>query len=104
MGIFSSDEEPSWSDIINYQGKVEELEEENRELKKKLAATKCYQCGETFLSPEGAELYEENVKYKEALEEIKDIVCDIIEDNGEHNLDSESSPIRIREICREALK
>ena len=71
MGIFSSDEDPSWTDIINYQGKIEELEQENRKLKKKLTATKCYNCGETFLTPEGAELYEENVKYKEALEKVR---------------------------------
>ena len=104
MGIFSSDEDPSWTDVINYQGKIEELEQENRKLKEELAATKCYNCGETFLTPEGAELYEENVRYKKALKEIEDIVCDIIEDNGEQNLDNESSPIRIREICREVLK
>ena len=86
MGIFSSDEDPSWTDVINYQGKIEELEQENRKLKEKLAATKFYNCGETFLTPEGAELYEENVNYKEALEEILGIIqpiaCDKPEDCG----------------------
>lgn len=41
--------------------------------------------------------------YWECLEEIKSIVVEIIEDNGEDNLDNESSPIVIRNLI-EKLK
>lgn len=98
MGIFSSDEDPSWTDVINYQREIEKLEQENRKLKEKLAATKCYNCGETFLTPEGAELYEENVNYKKALEEIGDLVA------GSYELLDPQVKQEIVEICRKVLK
>ena len=50
--------------------RYDELEQENKELKIKLSSTKCYLCGEGFLTPEGAELYEEKENYRSALEEI----------------------------------
>lgn len=49
----------------------EKLEQENKELKIKLSSTKCYLCGEGFLTPEGTELYEEKEKYKTALIELR---------------------------------
>ena len=39
--------------------------------------------------------------YWECLEKIKSIVVEIIKDNGEDNLDNESSPIVIRNLIEE---
>ena len=52
---------------------INELKQENKELKKQLSSTKCYLCGEGFLTPEGTELYEEKERYRSALEEIRDL-------------------------------
>ena len=51
-----------------YYKQIKRLEQENAELKTKLSSTKCYLCGESFLAPEGAELYEENARLKEEIE------------------------------------
>lgn len=66
----------------NFNGKVSAIEEllkqldqlkgENEELKKTIMY-KCPQCGEEYLSPIGASLYEENEKLKQTLTEIKEI-------------------------------
>ena len=48
-------------------------EQECEELKKTVMY-KCPQCGEEYLSPIGASLYEENNKLKQTLTEIKEIV------------------------------
>ena len=47
-------------------------EQECEELKKTIMY-KCPQCGEVYLSPIGASLYEENKKLKQTLAEIKEI-------------------------------
>ena len=47
-------------------------EQECEELKKTIMY-KCPQCGEVYLSPIGASLYEENKKLKQTLTEIKEI-------------------------------
>ena len=54
-----------------YYKQLKRLEQENEELKKQLSSTKCHLCGEGFLTPEGAELYEEKNNYRSALEEIR---------------------------------
>ena len=48
-------------------------EQECEELKKTIMY-KCPQCGDEYLSPMGASLYEENNKLKQTLAEIKEIV------------------------------
>ena len=67
MGIFSSDEEPTWSDVFTLQDKIKRLQEEN----KSLQMLSCANCGEKYLSPDGAELYDENVRLQEENEELK---------------------------------
>lgn len=42
--------------------------------KKDLQMQFCTICGESFLTPKGAELYDENEKLKQALQEIKEIL------------------------------
>ena len=49
------------------------------------------------------ELEQENAELKEALEEIRRTMQDIIKDNGRHNLSEYSSPIRIEKIINEVL-
>ena len=58
--------------VIDEQNK--RLKQENKELKIKLSSTKCYLCGEGFLTPEGTELYEEKNNYRSALEEIREVI------------------------------
>lgn len=48
-----------------------ELDQENAELKKSVMK-QCPICGEKFLSPIGMELYDKNICYKQALEEIEE--------------------------------
>lgn len=60
MGIFSSDEEPMWSDVFALQDDLKRLQEENEKLKEN-------QC-----CPETCEI---NLKYKQALEETLKILC-----------------------------
>lgn len=52
-------------------------EQECEELKKTIMY-KCPQCGDEYLSPIGASLYEENYKLKQTLTEIKEIVEKIL--------------------------
>lgn len=42
MGIFSHDEDPSWSDVIYYEEQVKELKAENERLKQTLQEIKEY--------------------------------------------------------------
>lgn len=49
---------------------IKRLQEEN----KRLQMLSCANCGEKYLSPDGAELYEKNVQLKQALEEIREII------------------------------
>lgn len=74
---------------------LKRLKQENTRLKEENqnnAMKKCPLCGGEFFTPVGAELYDENLKYKQALQEIKEIkeivtdaesklncVCDITE-------------------------
>ena len=51
------------------------LLDENEELKKTVM-TKCPLCGEGFLTPIGAELYEQNNNYRSVLEEVREIADD----------------------------
>ena len=55
--------------IQEYICKTQECEE-----LKKTIMYKCPQCGEEYLSPIGASLYEENNKLKRALAEIKELI------------------------------
>lgn len=59
---------------MNYQliQEYDKLKAENEELKKTIMY-KCPQCGDEYLSPIGASLYEENNKLKQTLAEIKEI-------------------------------
>ena len=52
--------------------KYREKDQECEELKKTIMY-KCPQCGEEYLSPIGASLYEENNKLEQTLAEIKEI-------------------------------
>ena len=56
-----------------YYKQLKRKEQECEELKKNIMY-KCPQCGEEYLSPIGASLYEENNKLKQTLTEIKEIV------------------------------
>ena len=56
-----------------YYKQLKRKEQECEELKKNIMY-KCPQCGEEYLSPIGASLYEENDKLKQTLTEIKEIV------------------------------
>lgn len=58
------------NEVTELKGELKRLEQENQELKKQLSSTKCHLCGEGFLTPEGAELYEEKNNYRSALKEI----------------------------------
>lgn len=49
---------------------IKRLQEENE----RLQMLSCANCGEKYLSPDGAELYEKNVQLKQALEEIREII------------------------------
>ena len=51
---------------------LDQFKEENDELKRTIMY-KCPQCGDEYLSPIGASLYEENNKLKQTLAEIKEI-------------------------------
>lgn len=51
---------------------IDQFKVENEELKKNIMY-KCPQCGDEYLSPIGASLYEENNKLKQILTEIKEI-------------------------------
>ena len=53
-----------------YYKQLKRKEQECEELKKNIMY-KCPQCGEEYLSPIGASLYEENNKLKQTLTEIK---------------------------------
>ena len=55
-----------------YYKQLKHKEQECEELKKTIMY-KCPQCGEVYLSPIGASLYEENNKLKQTLTEIKEI-------------------------------
>lgn len=59
MGIFSSDEEPMWSDVFALQDKLKYLQEENETLKKKLQYSTTW------------EYFNKANRYKQALEEIR---------------------------------
>lgn len=54
-------------DEFNTNCYIKRLQEEN----KRLQMLSCANCGEKYLSPEGAELYDKMLDYKDALEEIK---------------------------------
>ena len=57
----------------NLQQQLKHKEQECEELKKTIMY-KCPQCGEKYLSPIGASLYEENKKLEQTLIEIKEII------------------------------
>lgn len=58
--------------ILRRNEQLDQLKVENEALKKTIMY-KCPQCGEEYLSPIGASLYEENNKLKQILTEIKEI-------------------------------
>lgn len=67
------EKEPCIYKITNeLEEKLLRKEQECEELKKTIMY-KCPQCGEEYLSPIGASLYEENNKLKQTLTEIKEI-------------------------------
>ena len=55
-----------------FKKQLKRKEQEYEELKKTIMY-KCPQCGDEYLSPIGASLYEENYKLKQTLAEIKEI-------------------------------
>ena len=61
----------NYFEACDYFKNMKRLEEEN----KRLQMLSCANCGEKYLSPDGAELYEKNVQLKQALEDIRDILC-----------------------------
>ena len=61
------------TDDIIALGKLLNAKEQECEELKKTIMYKCPQCGEKYLSPIGASLYEENNKLKQTLAEIKEI-------------------------------
>jgi hypothetical protein len=65
-----------------YFKQFKRLQEEN----KRLQMLSCANCGEKYLSPDGAELYDKILDYKQALEEIRDIAeTPIITDKNRFN-------------------
>lgn len=75
MGIFSYDEEPMWSDVFTLQDKIKRLQKENEELKSRLK-TLDDEVITIEITPCEFERYK---KYKQALEEIRELVqkCEI---------------------------
>ena len=63
MGIFSSDEEPIWSGVLARDKEIEKLKQENEEILKQLEFSRTHK---TVLDAE-------RIKYKQALEEIREI-------------------------------
>ena len=76
----------------NYK-QLKRLEQENEKLKEEIQAYNDVYSNHDLL--------QERDKYKHALEEIKEIVLDIIKDNGRHNLSYYSSPLTIERIISE---
>lgn len=75
--------------------------EENKELKKQLSSTKCYLCGEGFLTPEGAELYEEKNTYRSALEEIRENLVKLkINDEDDFTYEYSKIEDKINEVLK----
>ena len=58
--------------ILTFKQQLDQLKAENDDLKKTILQ-ECPQCGEEYLTPKGAELYDENEKLKQVLQEIKEI-------------------------------
>ena len=56
----------------NLAKELENVKDENNDLRKTILQ-KCPQCGESYLSPKGAELYDENYELKASLKQIQDI-------------------------------
>ena len=79
---------------------IERLKQENERLKEKnKEIIKDYEEAYT----KQIEYADDVIKLTHALEEIREIVTDIIKDNGRHNLSDYSSPIRIEKIINEVL-
>ena len=79
---------------------LKRLEQENEKLKEE----KLYRgIDRQFIEDANDKLFYQAEKYHKALEEIREIVTDIIKDNGRHNLSDYSSPIRIEKIINEVL-
>ena len=56
--------------VLCLQQQINKLKEDNEELRKNILL-KCPNCGEEYLSPEGAALYEENTNLKKRLRDVE---------------------------------
>lgn len=94
----------NWASLCKHADKqIDELETENEELKKSVLK-QCPNCGEEYLNPKGAELYDENNQLKQALTEIKQLLEDALDTdktNAEQSFDNFYKAIKLCEVLDE---
>lgn len=84
MGIFSQDEEPSWSDIIHYEEQVKELKAENARLKEEneiLLGQLVINDGEDVTVQISESQFDKYNKYRQTLQEMKGVVTALYMNN-----------------------
>ena len=92
--------------VLCLQQQIDKLKEDNEELRKNILL-KCPNCGEEYLSPEGAALYEENTNLKERIKGEIHLVNNYKEDFAKQFKQAEKykqTLTEIKEIVRKHYK